>query len=226
VPSRAAGAFLNDCSGISATEFAFIVPLMLMMFFGTVEFSSGVAIDRKVSLMARTLSNLTSQAKADADTDLTTFFAATCAIMTPYDPTLTKSTISELYVDPSTLQAQVEWSRSATVDANCNVTLRPGHTAGSPIPAPFSFPSQLAVGGTYLIVGEISYLYKPTIAYGLMPNGGVTLSDTAFTMPRQSTCVFYPSVPSPATCPTTSTTRKTKRPHVTCGLCLHRTLFI
>jgi Flp pilus assembly protein TadG len=57
---RAAGVFLNDCSGIAATEFAFIVPLMLMMFFGTVEFSSGVAIDRKVSLMARTLSNLTS----------------------------------------------------------------------------------------------------------------------------------------------------------------------
>ena len=38
-----------------------IVPLMLVMFFGTVEFSSGVAVDRKVTLMARTLSDLTSQ---------------------------------------------------------------------------------------------------------------------------------------------------------------------
>ena len=34
---------------------------MLVMFFGTVEFSSGVAVDRKVTLMARTLSDLTSQ---------------------------------------------------------------------------------------------------------------------------------------------------------------------
>ena len=38
-----------------------IVPLMLVLFFGTVEFSSGVAVDRKVTLMARTLSDLTSQ---------------------------------------------------------------------------------------------------------------------------------------------------------------------
>jgi Flp pilus assembly protein TadG len=200
---RAAGAYLNDCSGLAATEFAFIVPLMLVMFFGTVEFSSGVATDRKVSLMARTLSNLTSQAKADADTDLTTFFAATCAIMTPYDPTPTKSTVSELYVDPSTLQPRVQWSRSATVDANCNVTLGNGHGPGvfQPTP-PQTFPPQLAVGGTYLIVSEISYLYKPAVAYGLMPNGGVTLSDTAYTAPRQSTCVFYPSIPTPANCPT------------------------
>ena len=46
---------------IAAIEFALIVPLMLVLFFGTVEFSSGVAVDRKVTLMARTLSDLTSQ---------------------------------------------------------------------------------------------------------------------------------------------------------------------
>ena len=49
---------------------------MLVMFFGTVEFSSGVAVDRKVTLMARTLSDLTSQATSVADTDLTNFFTA------------------------------------------------------------------------------------------------------------------------------------------------------
>ena len=38
----------NDCRGNAAIEFAMIVPLMLVMFFGTVEFSSGVAVDRKV----------------------------------------------------------------------------------------------------------------------------------------------------------------------------------
>ena len=54
-------ALSRDISGIAATEFAFIVPLMLVMFFGMVEFSNGVAIDRKVTLMARTLSDLTSQ---------------------------------------------------------------------------------------------------------------------------------------------------------------------
>ena len=62
-----------DRSGIAATEFAIIVPIMLVMFFGTVEFSSGVAVDRKVTLMARTLSDLTSQSTSVTDTDLTEF---------------------------------------------------------------------------------------------------------------------------------------------------------
>ena len=59
---RSARDLARDRRGIAATEFAVIVPLMLVMFFGTVEFSSGVAVDRKVTLIARTLSDLTSQA--------------------------------------------------------------------------------------------------------------------------------------------------------------------
>jgi Flp pilus assembly protein TadG len=46
---------LDDCSGIAATEFAVIVPIMLVMFFGTVEISSGVSVDRKIKLVARAL---------------------------------------------------------------------------------------------------------------------------------------------------------------------------
>jgi Flp pilus assembly protein TadG len=194
---RSAAGLVNDCSGIAATEFAVIVPLMLVMFFGTVEFSSGVAVDRKVSLMARTLADLTSQGKSDTDADLTTFFAATCAIMTPYDPTPTTSTVSELYVDPATLQARVQWSRAASINASCNVTLGTGRAKSSIV----VIPPQLQVGGTYLIYSEISYRYVPAVGY-VMAKAGVTLSDVAYTMPRQSTCVFYPSTPSPANCPT------------------------
>src|ERR1700738_5633272 len=102
---RCAINLLEDRSGIAATEFAVIVPVMLVMFFGTVEFSSGVAVDRKVTLMARTLSDLTSQSVSVADTDLTNFFNASKGIMTPYTGT-TNSTITELYVDPNTLAAR------------------------------------------------------------------------------------------------------------------------
>ena len=97
--------------GIAATEFAFIVPIMLVLFFGTVEFSSGIAVDRKVTLMARTLADLTSQSVSVANGDLTDFFNASNGIMTPYDGTPTKATISELFVDPKTLQARVQWSQ-------------------------------------------------------------------------------------------------------------------
>ena len=110
---RSAIELFVDCSGLAAVEFAMVVPLMLLLFFGTVEFSSGVAVDRKVTLMARTLSDLTSQNISVTDTQFTNFFNASSAIMTPYSSTPVKSTITELYIDPATLVARVQWSKGA-----------------------------------------------------------------------------------------------------------------
>ena len=91
--------------GIAAVEFAMIVPIMLVLFFGMVEFSSGVAVDRKVTLVARTLSDLTSQSTTVTDTDIDQFLRCTAkAIMTPYSSTPLNSTITELYIDPTTLR--------------------------------------------------------------------------------------------------------------------------
>ncbi|WP_045002508.1 MULTISPECIES: TadE/TadG family type IV pilus assembly protein [unclassified Bradyrhizobium] len=165
--------FLADGSGLAATEFAVIVPLMLVMFFGTVEFSSGVAIDRKVTLMARTLSDLTSQSTSVADTDMTNFFAASTAIMTPYSATPVTATISELYVD-STQTAHVQWSKGSVP-----------RTQKSSV----SIPTTLAIAGTYLIFSEVSYTYTPSVGYVL--KNAITLSDVSYTRPRQSTCVYY-----------------------------------
>jgi Flp pilus assembly protein TadG len=183
----AASALSKDCSGIAATEFAVIVPIMLTMFFGMVEFSSGVAVDRKVTLVARTLSDLTSQSISVADTDLTNFFAAATGILTPYSATPTKSTITELYVDPATSKARVQWSKASTIDASGNVALAASsHSAGDVI----TIPAALAVSGTYLIWSEVSYTYVPAVGY-VMAKAGVTLSDLTYTRPRQSSCVMY-----------------------------------
>ena len=86
--------FSGDHRGLAAIEFAMVVPLMLVMFFGVVEFSSGVAVDRKVTLMARTLSDLTSQNISVTDTQLTNFFNASSGIMTPYSSAPVRSTIA------------------------------------------------------------------------------------------------------------------------------------
>ena len=182
-----AASLIEDRRGIAATEFAFIVPIMLVMFFGTVEFSSGIAVDRKVTLMARTLADLTSQSISVANSDLTNFFNASNGIMTPYSETPIQGTISELYVDPKTLQARVQWSQGAAPRA-----------ASSPV----TIPAALAVGGTYLIFSEVSYLYVPAVGY-VMAKAGITLQDVAYTRPRQSLCIFYPTTnPLPANCPT------------------------
>jgi hypothetical protein len=53
------------------------------MFSGTVEFSSGVAVGRKVTLIARTLSDLTSQGLTATDCTLSNSFVAATSILYP-----------------------------------------------------------------------------------------------------------------------------------------------
>ncbi len=184
---RAAAELSKDCRGVAATEFVMIVPLMMVMFFGVVEFSSGVAVDRKVTLVARTLSDLTSQSTTVTDTDLSNFFAASIGIMTPYSASPTQSTITELYVDPTTHQARVQWSKASTFNSSGNVVLGTStHSPGDIV----TVPAALKVDGTYLIWSEVSYKYVPAVGY-VMAKTGVTLSDLTYTRPRQSSCVMY-----------------------------------
>jgi Flp pilus assembly protein TadG len=192
----------TDCSAIAATEFAVIVPIMLVLFFGTVEFSSGVAVDRKITLVSRTLSDLTSQSSAIAITDnyLQNVFTASISILTPYLATPTNATISEIYVDSSKV-AKIQWSKSATIaNGATQATLATSsHAAGDIV----TVPPSLLVKQTYLILSEVSYVYVPTIGY-VMAKTGVTLSDFAYTRPRQFSCLTYNSVPvlQAGSCPT------------------------
>jgi Flp pilus assembly protein TadG len=194
----AATALAYDGRGVAAIEFAMLVPIMLVLFFGTVEFSTGVAVNRKVTLMARTFSDLVSQNISVTTTQLAGYFAADSAIMTPYDATPTQAVIAELYIDPATRSAKVQWSY--------------GYPAGVTPPGlgtVVALPSNgaLAVPGTYLIYTKINYQFTPAASYGgLMSMAGVNLSDVAFTRPRYWNCVILPTPTSGALppCPTTT----------------------
>jgi Flp pilus assembly protein TadG len=174
-------AWFENTGGFAAVEFALIVPIMLVLFFGTVEISNGVAVYRKVTLMAHTLSDLTSQSLSVQDSDLTNFFAASTGIMTPYSTTPISQTITEIWINPS-LQARVQWSSGSAAQA-------PGTVV--------TVPASLAIANTYVIHSQVSYLYTPAVGY-VMSKAGVTLSDFAYTRPRQSTCVLYDTQ---TTCP-------------------------
>jgi Flp pilus assembly protein TadG len=163
-------------SGVAAIEFAMIIPLMAMMLVGTNEFSAGVAVDRKVTLMARTLSDLTSQNTSVTDTQFTNFFNASKAIMTPYASTPVEGTITELYVNPTTMKARVQWSTGAHA-----------LSAGDIV----DIPDALKIAGTYLILSEVKYKYVPSIAWFINKIDGITLSDISYTRPRQGLCVMY-----------------------------------
>jgi Flp pilus assembly protein TadG len=195
---RSALDLYRDRRGVMAIEFAVIAPVMLVMFFGTVELSSGIAVNRKVTLMARTLSDLTSQNISVTSTQLNNIFNASTGIMTPYSatPLQLQSTITELWIDPSTSNARVQWSQGSAARAQGSSVVIPPNLIGKDSSGKV-FPNQ------YLIYSEVSYLYTPAVGY-VMGKAGINLSDFTFTRPRQSFCVIYPAPSSgslPA-CPT------------------------
>jgi len=176
-------ALLKNTSGIAAVEFAMVLPIMLVLFFGTVEISNGVAVYRKVTLMAHTLSDLTSQSQeVQSSSDLVNFFAASTGVMMPYSPTPITQNIMEIWVNPSG-QARVQWSYPTAMTAGTVVTIPPELAVPNP------------PNGTYVIYSQVSYVYTPVVGY-VMSSAGVTLSDFSYTRPRVSTCVLYnPSLP-------------------------------
>ena len=110
---------LNDRSGLAAVEFAMVFPMMVVMYFGVVEFSSAIAVDRKATQVARTLSDLTSQSMSVADADLKSFGQAAKAIMTPYPGRRRWYPRSPRFTSTaSTGVARVQWSKGLTIDAS------------------------------------------------------------------------------------------------------------
>jgi Flp pilus assembly protein TadG len=183
-PRALAAALLKNTSGLAAVEFAMILPIMLVLFFGTVEMSNGVAVYRNVTLMAHTLSDLTAQSISVQDSDLANFFAASTGVMAPYSSAPISQTITEIWVNNNG-QGFVQWSSGSSA-------LAPG--ASFP-----NLPGNLAAAhNSYVIFSQVSYVYTPVVGY-VMSKTGVTLSDFAYTRPRQSTCVL---LDAETTCPT------------------------
>ena len=172
--------FARDARGAAAVEFALVTPVMLLMFFGTVELSTGVAVDRKVTLVSRALSDLVAQSVDVSDSDMTNVFNAASAILTPYSGTPLTAEVTAVTIDGNG-NATVAWSNSWTMANGMSSGYAVGTTVTSQIPA------GLIVNNTELIWSQVSYAYTPTIGY--VVKSTISLSDQFFSRPRQSTTV-------------------------------------
>jgi len=162
--------FAGDGRGVSAVEFALLLPVMVALYLGGVEISNGVALQRKVTLTAGTVANLTAQATTLAASDVTNILNASAAILAPYSTTGATITVSCIGIDANG-SAKVDWSVSQGGTARAT---------GSSV----TLPAALAVPSTQLIFSEVSYPYKPTVGYTI--SGTLTLSDRMYMSPRIS----------------------------------------
>jgi Flp pilus assembly protein TadG len=169
---RIAG-FAQDRRGVSAVEFAMLLPLMVTLYLGAVEISQGVSIDRKVTLTTRTVADLASQVSSINNADMTNMLNATSAVVAPFDASKLKVVVSAVTIDNNGT-AKVVWSDTR------NGTAR---GVGSTV----TLPTALNVNNTTLIWSEVTYAYTPTIGY--VVTGTLNLADQIFMRPRLSDTV-------------------------------------
>jgi Flp pilus assembly protein TadG len=163
----------QDERGVSAVEFALLLPLMVTLYLGGVEVSQGLTIDRKVTLVARTVADLAAQASTITNADMNNILDASTAVMLPYSVDKAKVTVSQVSIDANG-KATIAWSSSK------NGTAR---TQGSTI----TLPAALNIANSSLIWGEVSYEYKPVIGYVI--TGTMNLTDQIYMRPRLSDSV-------------------------------------
>src|SRR5262245_33280732 len=171
--SRRLSKFIEDKRGISAVEFALLLPLMLTLYLGGVEVSQGVAIDRKVTLTARTVADLVAQVSTIDNTGVNASLGASAAILAPYPDTNAKITVSVVTIDANG-NAKIAWSAATNGSARATG-------------AAVTVPDALKVPSTSLVWGETTYTYTPSIGY--VVTGALTLTDQIFMRPRLSDTV-------------------------------------
>ena len=108
---RRAKALRDARDGVAADDLAFIMPVMLMVYYGIAEVAQGVMIDRKVTQLNRTLADLASQVPTIPDTERDNIFAAAKTVMTPYTAHDPRMMLASIVIDAAGV-AKVCWSEA------------------------------------------------------------------------------------------------------------------
>lgn len=172
-------AFAGNTRGMVAVEFALIIPLMITIYFGTVETTNAMTASRRVTNVAQTAADLTAQAAAVSTSDVNDIFAASTAILTPFPTSAIKITITSVVASSSNVTT-VGWSKAYGTGATALV-------AGKAV----ALPAGLTVANSSVIMVTVAYTYTSPIATFI--TGPIVMTETAYLKPRRSVSVAFSS---------------------------------
>ncbi|MEM9277143.1 MAG: TadE/TadG family type IV pilus assembly protein [Pseudomonadota bacterium] len=163
--------FRHDKKGVAAVEFALIVPILLLLFIGTLEISLAVAVDRKVSRISSSVADLITQSENFNEAGLDQLMDIANRIMHPYDATV-KISIVAVYIDDDGV-AKVEWAHGRNGGAE--------PAQGSL----FNVPASIKTNDTFLLSARVSSDHEPAFAFINFDGSKITFDDASIELSEQ-----------------------------------------
>ncbi|MBZ9976868.1 TadE/TadG family type IV pilus assembly protein [Mesorhizobium sp. BR-1-1-10] len=183
--------FWSNRRGVAAVEFALIAPILLVMYFMTMEASQAIETSKKVSRVGSMVADLVTQQPIIAKVDLDAIMKIGTLTLQPYNRSVPDITITAIQVTTdATPQVLVVWSRKVVNGVN-----GVGATAGTAT----TVPASLRVPGTFLVRVDSTLAYKPIISWttdsqqklGFVETlaKGMTMGETYYLRPRRSVTI-------------------------------------
>ncbi len=166
---------LGDRRGTAAVEFAFVAPLMILMYCGLAETTQGMMASRRAAHVATTIGDLTAQQSQINAATVADIFVVGKAIMVPFPTATLNMRITSVKAD-SGGTPKVVWSQGYG-------SLAPLSGTVTGVPAGLIGPNEST------IQAEVSYTYTSSIQKTLP--GPIVLSQKSFLKPRKGAEVLW-----------------------------------
>jgi len=182
--------FLADGGGVAAIEFAFMVPILICLYFGSMEVGQAVEANKKVGRISSMVADLVTQQQAVTPEVLKGIMEIGAATIKPYNRSTPTIKITAIQLsDEATPKAVEVWWRSLLPNGSTNGGIS---TTKTPSPA---LPTALNLRNTFLVRVETTMPYKLVLTYTKNQASsfgferffsGISMSEIYYLRPRMS----------------------------------------
>lgn len=181
--------FGHKTDGAAAVEFALIVPIMLALYFGTLEISQGIEVNKKAGRGSSLVADLITQQAVITRAELDAIADLGEAAIAPYqrDRPSVEMVGIQITNDPVP-RSLVVWSRKITGGAGARFL---------PVGSAIVIPPELMIRNTFIIKAGMKLNYYPVTTFVVqeeLGNGskGIPMGETYYLRPRTSPTVACP----------------------------------
>ena len=165
----------QDRSGNATIDFAFLLPIMLMLFIGVVEVTNLLRLDRKVVDSAQTVADLITQQRDVSTAQVTDILRAAELVLEPFPAANHNVGIAAVRFNVDTGAPELDWEQSKN---------------GGAVTDALTLAQNMGPPGEGVVIVRVAYSYSPVFFDFIM--GATTVEEVAILRPRRSAFVEGP----------------------------------